>query len=373
MSDYALGANPKNGTSVITETGIVVYNAVQDEAEILARSPHLGSVDTNKVAAVFPREMCFTRTGRMTAAVARTNTLPMQGLQPAWADFRGAEWEHPSNFRHVGESRNTPQLQGMPGRELGRAFALKYGGSGTIRLISALPVAARDVLMWDVPCSANLPTDLSGYGRKLAEVKVYKPSECLNSPLKMHQLVRRQGRTPVNPSTLNNEEEIELSQALLFVAAVRTIGFTSMVTARDNNIGGAPLTSAQKLQLAVQFGLIDPDDTTQTAAAEKKASQAFVNKLIDAVFVASYNEKTQVSHTDEALAAFVGAEVDLKGGKVRGAAGDPKKKQVKRSQMMCVADITMSTATLIEARKTRIFAIAMTPGRPGQYIDVFYV
>ena len=30
MTDWALGANPKNRTSVITETGIVVYNAVQD-------------------------------------------------------------------------------------------------------------------------------------------------------------------------------------------------------------------------------------------------------------------------------------------------------------------------------------------------------
>jgi len=372
MTDWALGANPKNRTSVITETGIVVYNAVQDADEIASRAPYLGVDKIEDVSAIFPGELCFTRTSRRTIQTV-SNGLPMNGLQPAFSAFNGAIHEHPSNFRFVGEARNTPQLQGMKGRALGRAFALKFGGTTTIRLNSALPFAARTVLMWDMPRSDKLPGDIVGLNRKLAEMKEYKPSECLTSPLKLHQLIVRQSKTPTNPAMLNNEEEIELSQALLLSAAFRMIGYLGAV--KKAEAAGAAYGSTEKLRDAVLFGLIDPDEQSRTAGAlaSKKASANFVSQFIDSVFCATYNEKTNQSNTDEANAVFTGPEVDLKGGKVRGQAGDPKKKQVVRAQLTAVSDITMSTATLIESRKTRIFAISLTAGSPGQDIDAFYV
>jgi len=372
MTDYALAANQRNRTSVITETGIVVYNGVQDGDEINSRRGKLGESKVDDVAANYPGDLIFTRTGRRQSAASKTNPLPMNGAIPGWSAFNGVTDEHESNFRLCGEARTTNQLQGMQGRALDRAFALKAGGTSTIRLISALPIAARTVLMWAVPRSPNLPSDISGRGRKLAEIKEYKPSEMLTSRILMHQLIKRQSTTPVNPASLNNEEEVELSQVLLFAAGIRTIGFTAVITAAASR-GGAVISDQDKLDLAVLFGLIDPDDSKSTAVADKAKAATFQNQLIDAVFMASFNPKTMLSRTDEDKAAFTGPAVDLKGGRVRGQSGDPKKKAVKRAQLMAVTDITSATATLIESRKTRIFAIALTAGRPGQDIDVFYV
>jgi hypothetical protein len=360
---------------VITETGIVVYNGVQDGDEINSRRGKLGESKIEDVAANYPGDLIFTRTGRRQSAASKTNPLPMNGAIPGWSAFNGVTDEHDSNFRLCGEARTTNQLQGMQGRALDRAFALKAGGTSTIRLISALPIAARTVLMWAVPRSPDLPSDITGRGRKLAEIKEYKPSELLTGRLSMHQLIKRQSSTPINPALLNNEEEIELSQALLFAAAVRTIAFTAVVTHSEKKPSGgaAALNDAQKIDLAILFGLVDPDDTLQNAAQTKKDSAVFQNQLIDAVFMATFDSKTMLSRTDESKAAFVGPAVDLKGGRVRGQSGNPKQKQVKRAQLMAITDITSSTATLIESRKTRIFAISLTPGRPGQDIDIFYV
>jgi hypothetical protein len=102
MTDYALAANPRNRTSVITETGIVVYNGVQDGDEINSRRGKLGESKVDDVAANYPGDLIFTRTGRRQSAASKTNPLPMNDAIPGWSAFNGVTDEHESNFRLCG-------------------------------------------------------------------------------------------------------------------------------------------------------------------------------------------------------------------------------------------------------------------------------
>lgn len=362
MTDWALAANPRNGTSVVTETGITVYNGVQDEAEIRSRQGKLGEARVPEICKNFPRDLLFTRANRRHAAVAADNPLPMQGALAVWSAFNGALDEDDDEFRFAGEARTTNQLQGMAGRECGRALAIKNGGVSTIRNVSVRAFAPGTILTWCVPKSQGLPVDLTGNGRRLAELKEYRLSENVVGRTRLHALIKRSLSVAVNADALSNGENLELSHALFFGKGLRAIAVAAILSS-------GPATPAEAEKICQLFGLIDIPESSSTAAQDRKKAQDTFNNFLDVVFQASYDPKTQLSKTDPKRALFPDASMVV--GRMR-TAGNEQQKRANRSMLEGVQNITDSLAALIDSRKQRIFAISLSAANPGQDMDIIY-
>jgi hypothetical protein len=382
MSDWSLaatadagGGNPmiaNHRTNPITETGIVVYNGKQDGDEIKSRGAKIGQFKIGDIVKNFPGDLVFTRAGRKPLNASRTNPLPPDHAVPAWSAFNGVTDEPDLNFRLVGEARTTNQLQGMQGRELDRAFAIKAGGISTILLNSVLPVPDRAVLMWTVPRSPGLRADYAGHGRQLAEIKEWKASECVTNRLVMHSLIKKATVVRIDPAKLSNAQEVEQSQALIFGRSVNVIGFNAVVTYERKRRGGVDLTPDELQTIAADFGIISHNQADPDFDRLDKEAKQLQSDFIDVVFQARFNPKTHVSTTNPELAAFRGPEASLVTGRQRDK-GNTKQKEVVRQQLTAVTNITSSLCMLIESKKQQIFAIALRGANPFQPIDIHYV
>jgi hypothetical protein len=365
MTDAALNINQRHRTSNLSEMGIVVYNGVQDALEIKSRRGKLGSRKIGEVAHNYPNDLAFTVANRKPAAAGQNFVLYNNGLMPVFTDFTGALDRKEEEYRWAGECRTTNQLQGMPGRELGRVLALKCAGSTTIWWNALLPISARALIMWSIPRSAGLPVNPDEPERRTAELREFRLIDGITRPMKLHELIHN-SMSPTLATPTTNDEEVELSNAILFADAVKYIALVGFLACIESHDGA--LTDTEKEKYSVQFGLITPNESDEDYAEQSKKAADFQRLLIDRVFQARHDPKTKKSHEED---QFLFDDVPLQS--MRRAGGDERHKAVNRKGVMAVENMLKSIATLMETKKSRIIGVTLSSALPGQDVDVYYL
>ena len=349
MTDRAMGFNGRPNTSRITQTGGIVYNANQDGPEYGRRGPLMIPVES--AVKVYPMDLMFARTN----VPAPRSKGTLESAIACWAGWDGARHEAASKFKFVGLARSTAQLQGMKGRELGRAFALWIGGSATIMCRSLLAIRQHARVMWIPPTSDKLTIDPSGHGRHLAGLQEFIPSECATEPLRMHEMINRK-LNGFDMSKLSNEQKTEHGQAITFWNSILSIAFTAYITVEEE-AGRSP----DKLKAARLFGLNSIIDS----GAEKEAAGKFQKKLLDRTFVAVYDKKKNISHQAEALKIFPGTATQTVKSK-----DAQLQRQVNWRQANQVSNITETLIIMYDQRVSRIIGWTPSGGKPGFDFDI---
>lgn len=351
-----------NEGMAITETGGSKANCRISRGEYSKRNFDLNDEVHQRVANVFTGDLLFQRVGVAPSRAAAENED--DGHIEVFTSFNGILHQNPRSFRCVGRACNQAENQ-MRNGPLGQQFAAWTDGAGTIRCNSAEPISKGAEVAWCMPNDPNLPVDITGSGRQLAQLYEWRPDQTKLTARKIHNIM---ARIHANDTLTPEEKQLYSAHTKLY-ELLAGICYTGTIAFLESDTDGGSfgkMSSAEKLRIAAMYGLTASPQTTDRKASEglELRKKKLRDRLRDSLFQMSTDPNNlKMSNTDESKRVFPLA---------RANGINTQERQVAAK----TADQVQSLLTLVLCQyhedRSNIIGFTNNGGFPGRKMDIVF-